>query len=356
MSNYLTLRGKSNIEVKVIAHSVSSSLKDEVITFELTYPRLIHQEMMTHRLFSRNAMSSRAIPIAKMIAEILKAPAMPVRFGSNQPGMQDKGHEHDGEVWYDWVEDEDGLSHNLFCPGREAWAKAAEEACQWAERFEKAGYHKQIANRLIEPFQMMKAVFTATNMDNFYWLRVDEDADPTIKHLAELMQEAHGKSVAEVLKPGQWHTPYVDHWDDEDGNFGYILPTSSMESDGQAITEPYRMLTEEEALAISASCCAQVSYRVLNSTYEKAMSIYGRLLSGAKVHASPFEHQATPMAMEHYHVNEYGEVLWWVNNPLKITSWEKGITHVDRAAKLWSGNLCGFIQHRQLLDNHVKTG
>lgn len=354
MNKYITLYGKSNIEVKLIAHSVAgrgcAATGQQIVTFELTYPRLIHQEMMTHRLFSRNAMSSRAIPIAKMIAEILKAPAMPVRFGSNQPGMQDKGNEHEGRVWYGTVEI-DGNTVDLYCSGREAWARAAEEACAWADRFDKAGYHKQVANRLIEPFQMMKAIFTATDMNNFYWLRVAEDADPTIKELASLMRSAWMQSTPESLSPGQWHTPYVEHWTDADGNFGYMIDNNDVDDPA-----PYKLLTEEEALAISSSCCAQVSYRILDATYDKAMRVYGRLLSGDKVHASPFEHQAKPMQDSREIENSDYDTIGFVNRADRSSSWEKGITHVDRDGYLWSGNFCGFIQHRQLLDNHVKIG
>ena len=85
----------TDITAKIIAHSVSPQGK-EIITFELEYPRIIHSELMTHRLFSRNAASSRAIPVKTLIEMVRQDPAMPVRFGANQPGMQDKGLEHDG--------------------------------------------------------------------------------------------------------------------------------------------------------------------------------------------------------------------------------------------------------------------
>ena len=102
---------QGNIEVQIIADSVGQR-SGRITTFELTYPRIIHSEFMTHRLFSRNAMSSRAVPIKTMVKLIRENMAMPVRFGSNQPGMQDKGTEHNGQVWYDWVETEDGHDHN----------------------------------------------------------------------------------------------------------------------------------------------------------------------------------------------------------------------------------------------------
>lgn len=338
--------GKSNIEVKVIADSISPKEK-RLTTFELTYPRIIHAELMTHKMFSRNAMSSRAVPVKRMVEIVREQPAMPVRFGANQPGMQDKGFEHDGQVTL-------ALGASIIkLGGRDAWIYASNLMGNFALAFDAAGYHKQVCNRLIEPFQMMKTVLTATEFNNFWWLRVDADADPTIEELAKVMQEAYEESVPELLQPGQWHTPYVEHFqefltEDGPGVFrGYYVEGS----DGLP-----QMLTEEEALAISASCCGQVSYRRLDSTKEKALDVYGRLLNGRKVHASPFEHQGTP-------VEEYLEIensdyitIRTINNPSDPDSWQKGISHVDRKKNFWSGNLCGFVQHRQLLENNFVSG
>lgn len=337
---------REGIKVEIIADSVGQSA-GRITTFELTYPRIVHSEFMTHRLFSRNAMSSRAVPIKTMVKLIKENLAMPVRFGSNQAGMQDKGTEHDGQVWYDWLEDENGEYQELFCTGREAWRKAAENACDWAERFDKAGYHKQIANRLIEPFQMMKTVMTATEMDNFLWLRVDADADPTIEVLANLMKEAMENSEPEWLQPGTWHTPYVDHV------YGFGPEGDAHIFEGYCVLDENDrpvMLTEEEALRISASCCGQVSYRRLNSTKDKALDIYTRLVAGKKVHASPFEHQAVEMEPTWDDVEDGQET---VNVPWCPLSWQEGITHVDRKGDFWSGNFKGYIQHRQLIPGHV---
>jgi len=276
----------------IIADSISPTGK-RITTFELTYPRMVHSEMMTHRLFSRNAASSRAIPVTKLIELIRTKPARPYRFGQNQPGMQDKGVDFDAPI-------QAGYS------AQEWWDLAALSAIRFAEE-----------------------------------LRIDADADPSIKAIAELMKQAIDVSKPEALEPGQWHTPYVDHayehlTDDGPGIFvGYCLQNE----DGTTT-----MLTEQEALAISSSCCAQVSYRVLNNTKDKALDIYGKLLSGAKVHASPFEHQATPMIIES--VECFGDFSRFLDGDLS------GYTHVDKNGMFWSGNLQGFVQHRQLLENH----
>lgn len=334
------VNGLGNIVVKIIADSIASTTGKRITTFELTYPRIIHSEIMTHRVFSRNAMSSRAVPIKTMIDLVKTSPAKPVEWGKNNPGMQSKAL-LDPEM-RQYVESE--------------WETAAANAARSASLMDTYGAHKQIANRILEPFQMMRTVLTTTEFANFEWLRVDPDADPTFYELARLMAEARDKSTPELLRPGMWHTPYVAHTIagadfNGDDPFGYAVfePGVTDEYPGT-----YRSITLEEALAISASCCAQVSYRRLDGTYEKAMSIYGRLLTGNKVHASPFEHQATPI-MET--IEEYGD--HWEDNDLQNVShdpksWQGGITHIDRNGSYWSGNFCGFIQHRQILDNHVK--
>lgn len=328
--------GSSNIEVKIIADSVGQ-VSGRITTFELTYPRIIHSEFMTHRLFSRNAMSSRAVPIKTMVKLIRESMAMPVRFGSNQPGMQDKGVEHDGIVI---------LDRCAKVSGRDLWATAAARACEFALALDEAGYHKQIANRLIEPFQMMKTVMTTTEIENFLWLRVDADADPTIEVLANLMKEALEESEPELLQPGTWHTPYVDHVYEfgPEGDANIFAGYCVLDEQDRPV-----MLTEEEALRISASCCGQVSYRRLNSTKDKALDIYTRLVAGKKVHASPFEHQAREVKGE---FSQYGYDSG-INLAGYSVSWEEGITHVDREGNFWSGNFKGYIQHRQLIPGHV---
>ncbi|ARB12622.1 hypothetical protein BIS47_118 [Klebsiella phage vB_KpnM_BIS47] len=282
-------------------------------------------------------MSSRAIPIKKMIEQVQQNPAMPVKFGKNQPGMQDAG-EHSAQLG-------DGYS------AEEWWKLAGLSAARFAAEFADAGYHKQIANRLLEPYQRMKTVVTATDWNNFFWLRVDPDADPTIYELAKAMKEASDNSIPDPLEPGQWHTPYVDHVygfeDIDDKECAVFEGYCVLDEENKPV-----MLTLEEALAISASCCAQVSYRVLNTSKEKALDIYEKLVSGNKVHASPFEHQATPMKGE---FSQYGYDPS-VNIPGYAVSWEEGITHADRQGQLWSGNLRGWLQHRQLVPDNAISG
>lgn len=314
------------ISARIIAHSKSSVTGKEIVTFELIYPRFIHSELMTHRLFSRNAASSRAIPVSKMIEMVRENPAAPIHYGKNQPGMQAK------EELDDW---------NKGCVV-EAWVSAATHAARLAEDMNKWGAHKQIVNRILEPFQWMKTVVTSTEWDNWFWLRNHPDAQPEIKRLAEVMWEAKEASEPQLLHPGWWHVPYFDN--------GYWCPFMM---DEDCYDNP---TTLEEALAISSSCCAQVSYRKLDDSLEKAKDIFAKLIESKPCHASPTEHQATPMKKTHaygqapdFHPSEKGTC----NHPESVISWEEGVTHADRKGNLWSGNFKGFVQHRQLIPDNA---
>ena len=319
----------SQISAKIVGDSISQGKR--ITTFELEYPRFIHSELMTHRVFSRNAMSSRAVPIEKMIEQVMNSPAKPIHWGKNQSGMQAK-------------EELSNITHVDFY-----WEELAKEVGGYAAYFSKQGLHKQVVNRILEPFQTMKTVLTSTEFKNFYWLRNHEDAQPEIKKLAEEMLKSQENSTPVELGAGEWHTPYYGDGSWKEG-FDY----------------DYQGISLEEALAISASCCAQVSYRKLDDSLEKALNVYKRLVESEPVHASPFEHQATPMfetkgPLVYKPPKGDAEVGTFsfnkrINDPTHAASWQDGITHVDKEGKLWSGNFCGWIQHRQLIPNNVKKG
>ena len=318
------------IKAEIVAHSKSSVNGKEIVTFSLEYPRFIHSELMTHRLFSRNAASSRAIPVAKMIDQVRNDPAMPVHWGKNQSGMQAK-------------EELSGVN-KIDVMGE--WQLAAMNAADSAQFMADEGAHKQIVNRILEPFQMMKTVLTATEFDNFFWLRKHPDAQPEIKLLAEKMWEALEVSEAVELEPGEWHVPYVKVIRDSYGSLYYVTEYDGVPHDhtirvGSKVYEP---ITLEDALAISSSCCAQVSYRKLDDSLEKAKDIFGKLIESKPCHASPTEHQATPM--------EYttaSDGCWWVEGEGRMV----GVTHADRDGQLWSGNFKSWIQHRQIIPENV---
>lgn len=312
------------MQVKIIANSINKWGK-KLTSYELVYGRPIHGEVNTHRMLSKNAASSRAIPVKDVIRMVRENPAFLTRYGSNQAGMQDKGVEHDAPVILPWSETE--------YTAREVWLLAAADMCDYAQAYEDAKYHKQVANRLLEPFQWMKTVMTGTEFENLFWLRDHPAADPTFQELVSKMRVAYNESKPVFLEPGDWHVPYY---------YDGVWVKDSVNSKGEAIDIYCNTL--QDALEISMSCCAQVSYRKLDDSQEKAKSVVNRLnLNGEQpddpAHASPSEHQGTPMQFDPKVFNNF------VENG--VTSYHKDLGHM-------SGNLAGWIQNRQLIPNTTK--
>jgi thymidylate synthase ThyX len=304
------VHGLEGISARIIADSVAHTHDGaRLTTFEIEYPRFILAEANTHKMLSKNSASSRAIPIAKMLEMIETNPAMPVHWGKNQPGMSAREELQGIEL--------EGV--------KATWIAAMKHAVSVTKVMDNIGLHKQVANRLCEPWQRMKTVISGTEWKNFFHLRDHADAQPEFKVLAGCMRTAYSQSKPHILQAGEWHLPYVDSYLDVDGNTVY-----STESDG--------VLLIEDALKVSAACCAQVSYRTMNDTLDKAQSIYSRLIESDPKHASPVEHQGKVMARN--------EFPW--DNP-----WEEGVTHIRRDGSLWSANFRGWIQARQLIANEA---
>ena len=289
-----------SISAKIVADSISKH-GIRLTTMELNYPRFIHSEFMTHRMFSRNAASSRAIPIEKMLEQVQQSPAMPVHWGKNQPGMQAK------------EEVENSRDAAL------EWKRCAIDAVESAEWLSQYNLHKQIVNRVLEPFQYIKVIVTATEWDNFFKLRLHEDAQPEMYELAKCMKEAMENSIPKELGKSEWivnnwHLPYVNVDKEELG------------------------LEPDIAIKCSVARCARVSYlNHDNSTpnIEKDLLLADKLLEAG--HFSPFEHQATP-------ISEVYKERWEFD-----IEWVDGITHIDRDNNYWSGNFKSWLQYRQTI-------
>lgn len=237
---------------KIVADSVDP-FGIRLTTFQLRYPRFIHSEVMTHRVFSRNAMSSRAVPVQKMIDQVLNEPAMPVHWGKNQPGMQARAE----------VDDLYGA--------KELWRKSANAAVKVAEDMIKMGLHKQVANRILEPYQWMNVIVTATEWDNFWDLRCHADADPNFQFLANMMRDAFKASVPDALEWGQWHLPYIS-------------------------ANERLMFNLTDLIKFSVARCARVSFNNHDGSYPdqfKDCELHDKLVIQKPAHASPAEHQAS---------------------------------------------------------------
>ena len=236
-------------------------------TFELTYPRYIHSEFMTHRTFSRNASSSRAIPVKRMIEQVESNPVIPPKVYMNKAGMV-------GDVEAD--EATTMAFHNL-------WLDAAHDACKIAKDMDRLGIHKQHINRILEPFQFIKVIVTATEWDNFFKLRLAPDAQPEMQELAKAIYEEMYKFK---------DTPY-----------GYIKGEFEGELEGESwlITVPYVTDNDLDILGddcdnitlmqVSAARCARVSYNNHDGSkpdIKKDLELFNRLYTSG--HMSPLEH------------------------------------------------------------------
>lgn len=251
------------IKAEIVCDSMGAS-GIRLTTFVLTYPRFIHAEFMTHRMFSRNASSSRAIPVKKSIQMVIDNPAVPLAFTKNQKGMQG------GAILT-------GLQEDL---AKAAWLDSRDKAVEYAQKLADLEVHKQYANRILEPWSHITVVCTATDFNNFFALRCHPAAQPEIHALADLMYALYQSSTPTMVYANSWHLPFVDK--------KTLIETrdwarKSLESVTRSIIKR------------SVARCARVSY--LNhdgtsSTIEQDMDLYERLLGSVPIHASPAEHQA----------------------------------------------------------------
>jgi hypothetical protein len=248
------MSGKERMFVNVIKASKSALGGSTLFTVHARYPRIFHSELMTHRDFSRNAGSSRAKPIAKVIAEVWRTPFVPWHWGKNQKGMQ-AGEEIGG--WKLKV-------------ARGVWVGMSKVACVAAYTLDKLGFHKQIPNRLLEPFTYIDVLISSTKWDNFLWLRDHKDAEPHFQDLAAMFREALENASVEILQPGEWHLPYVTVFEKK-------LPLATQQM-------------------LSVARCARISYQPFDgdASIEKEIQRYNLLVGSTPLHASPAEHQATP--------------------------------------------------------------
>jgi thymidylate synthase ThyX len=255
----------SEISAKIIEDSINKA-GCRLTTFVLKYPRFILAEVNTHRVFSRSSASSRAIPVKKMLEQVLSDPAMPIFWGKNQPGMSAT----------------EQLTGKELAKAKTLWIMARNEAVSSVRDLNDLGLHKQIANRILEPWMWTYTVLTATDFGNFYNLRLDPNAQPEMKQLAECMLEAHknsvprpvaGKGYCDISETHDcdWHLPFVTK-EERDANEFEI----------------------EDLLKFSVARCARVSYANHEGVidYAKDRILHDKLIASG--HMSPLEHQAYP--------------------------------------------------------------
>lgn len=243
-------------------------------TLEVTHPRMVHADFMTHRMFSRNASSSRAIPVDKLLAKIEKQPVMPVWWGKNQGGMQAN----------------EELTGDALAEAKRLWLEGCEYNVKLARDLNAVGLHKQLANRVVEAWMFITVVLTVTEIDNYFGLRIDAGAQPELDFPAKLARSCIAESLPQKLASGAWHLPYVTNFD---------------EADLRA-----RGFDDERLCNVSVGRCAAVSYLKQDGSKEALddeKRANERLYPSG--HMSPFEHVAQALTLEEW--DDYAEKAAW---------------------------------------------
>lgn len=249
-------------EAKIILDSVAEN-GHRLVTFQVTFPRMVLAEMNTARAFSRNSASSRAIPVDKMIAMVKSDPFIPIYWGKNQKGMQAAAE----------------LTHEKQKLAQKLWLTARDNAVRSAEAMLALGSHKQVSNRILEPFMWHTAIISATEYANFFAQRCHPDAQPEIRRIAEMMRDLYDTSTPTLMTDGEWHCPYVTEEDTEAiaalSHFSWIP-------------------AHELRIRISLARCARVSYNSQEGKRDVSadLDLFNKLVKG--MHPSPMEHPATP--------------------------------------------------------------
>ena len=267
-----------HIYAKVIEDSISSERCGRLTTIEIQLPKVLLAELNTHRVFSRNFSSSRAIPTAKLINS---ESFYPLYWGKNKAGMQSA---------------EERLTTAEEVEAKQIWEDTIKYCKGSSEKLQKLGLHKQWTNRLNDWHIMAKGIVTSTDWSNFFALRDHPDAQPEIRQLARDMRLALINAHTEVLSFGEWHLPYVTKQEREEISDLNILKK------------------------ISAARCCRVSYLKhdnSSSTIEEDIALCDKLAGSKPIHASPMEHQATPDYMtiggyKNHHL--HGNFVGWIQN------------------------------------------
>lgn len=312
---------------KIVADSIGPH-GIRLTTFQLRYWRPIHSELMTHRVFSRNAGSSRARPSLAIIEQVEQEPWGPIHWGSNKPGMQAG-------------EELTGMTLDL---AKSDWQKAAKHAGACAREMLEKGLHKQVVNRVLEPYTYIDVLVTATDYANWFALRDHPDAQPEIQELAKLMKDEYTQGIPQEIHTGQWHLPFIT---DEDWKAAErYCQIGRITRDMPSYREKLMVV-----LKVSTARCARVSYKAFDgkvAPIEKDIELHDQLLGKQPVHASPAEHQATPLGEIQMHTKPYARR----DDPFGEKPQE---FHFYGEPSAWS-NLRGWMQYRKTLPNEFVPG
>ena len=263
-----------NPTAQIIADSINLC-GDRLTTFVLKYHRMIHSEFMTHRMLSKNSSSSRAIPVEKMIANVIADNVYPLHWGKNQKGMSAREE----------VDEQTKIDAKIV------WNESRSQSIKHARMLVDIGIHKQIVNRILEPYSTITVICSATEYQNFFDQRCHPDAQPEIKALADAMKAEYDASEPRQIKANSlfnWHIPFVTEED-----LDQLNKSNTNYSD---------------LLKVSVGRCARVSY--LNHdgkrNIQDDIKLHDRLLTSRPAHLSPFEHCAMALGKSEKRANFTG--------------------------------------------------
>jgi thymidylate synthase ThyX len=325
-------------------------------TFVLTLPRSILAELNTHRMFSRNAASSRAVPNEKLIRKIEDNPFVP-KFAKNQKGMQSAELLEGDELVY----------------AEHLWNQACCDAISLVDRFnQELDVHKQFTNRLLEPWMYCEVVLSGTDFANFFYQRNHPAAEPSFGALAYAMFEAYENSVPRELKRTCsvldssiefWHLPMVDFeaWTaaerlDYEEILDYLSQRLNIEKTCMA-----SIYTEERWVSrllqdVSAGRVTKVSYFNLDTQKVDVLNdirLAVQMSMNTPGHWSPFEHIARPAQVKEMTYSL--EQLEVVSEPTNGGWHESKIRPIDGCLG-YCGNLRGYTQYRKEFANENFRG
>lgn len=287
--------------VRVGGSSTSKIPSHRLTTLLVSYPRFVHAEHMRHRMGSYCVASSRARPVESIIEEVMTDPVLPIYWGQNQKGMSARRELSPGNRV---------KAEYRILKLRDQAVAIVKELIHLNSDFPEetaVGLHKQIANRYLEPWMWVTVLMTATEWDNFFFLRCHPDAQPEIRHIAELMRDAMAASTPVPLIPGEWHVPFIRQEDRNDAVNVWI--------GGGYADSPNPQWTILKQVSVGR--CARTSYLTHLGTRDlrEDIRLHGDLLSGAfklppePMHLSPFEHVATPLSEDDLILREETEEL-----------------------------------------------
>lgn len=276
-----------SISAQIVADSINPK-GCRLTTFILSLPRPLLSEYNTHRAFSRNSASSRAIPFKKMLEMVETDPFIPIKFQKDHKGMQ-------GTEYFTGGDHEQCVQD---------WLAARDATVKTATSF-KLPITKQIRNRLLEPFMWHTVIVTATDYENFFALRAHEDAEIHIQELAYKKLEAYNASQPKRLKEGEWHIPFGDKV-----NIDKLTNTEAWKilADGHGLSDDTRRFVEELKIKIAIARCARISYLNFEGKddYDADIKLCDRLFGSAPRHLSPTEHVAQAMDDDKFIANFRG--------------------------------------------------